>query len=506
LKKAAESLEKYARMYEMYCELFGDPGHRGYRIVGSAVTGVGASFGPGAMVSMGRLEDTHHIAHEMAHTWWGSLVSATGPGWKFLSEAMAEFSARWVLRAIGEEHGYENLRDDNILGWKQRQFCCYFPVTEPPSQLPVPLTFQEGYDRMLVQGRNYHWGPLVVNQIRLILGDEVFFQCLKAYVDKYRGQQAGIDEFVETVNTVSGRDMTSELKGLLWSTGFASYRVAGFTFEKSAGGYRTIVRIQNEGDYGLTCPLLLKTIGGETRTAFKVEARQEKELAFTTPHRVVNVVVDPDLTTLQYHPEQKLRLWKAMLKEMEGYGNNEAYGKSYLHYALGEFDKAVDPISEYLEGRIRREKVNNIDELLAKDGFYTGYVFMRGVFYLALDDRERAERDLKSAFPYMLRAMEHGQSIRVPEGYYDLGAIGQKDLGEYLGLLRLIAGREFAFGKDLDEAAKKAKVEEWKQWWEKEGKRQKLDLTALKEKCEAQRKTFRQREPSLVHAAETVGH
>jgi len=502
LNKAAERIEKYARMCKVYCELFGDPRHGGYRIVGSAVTGVGASFGTGTMVSMHQLQDTHHIAHEMAHTWWGSLVSPTGPGWKFLSEAMAEFSARWVLRAMGEEHNYHNLHDENILGWKQREFCLYFPVSEPTRPFSNPLMLQEGYDPYWVDGANRFRGPLVVNQIRLILGDEVFFRCLKAFLEKYRGKQAGIDEFVQTINAVSGKDMTSELRGLLWTTGFASYRLAGFVSEKAAEGYRTKVRIQNDGDYGLTCPLLLKTLGGEKRTMFKVEGKQAQEFVFLTGHRVLDMVIDPDMTTLQYHPEQKLRLWGAMLRAMEGYGNNEYYGKAYMHYALGEPAQAVDVMSEYLGPAMRHRKADSIDELLAKDEFHSGYVFMRGVFCLAWDDREHAEKDFKSAFPYMLRAMEHGQSVRVPEGYYDLGAIGQKDLGEYLTLLKLIAGSEFSFESGLDEAAKKARVQEWKQWWDKEGKQKKLDLGALKERCEAQRKAFCQRELSLAREME----
>ncbi|MEW6235093.1 MAG: M1 family aminopeptidase [Candidatus Omnitrophota bacterium] len=492
LKEAAERLEKYGRMYGLFTELFGDPGYPTFRIVGIAVTGVGASFGAGLMTDMNRLTDVHHIAHEMAHTWWGWMVSTTGSGSKFLSEAMAEFSARWILKVMGEEDKYENLSDENILGWKQRAFCTYFAENETNNRLSVPLIFQEGYDSGKVTARNYHWGPLAVNQIRQILGDEVFFKCLNAFLAENKGKEANIEEFVHTINTVSEKDMTSELKGLLWSTGIASYCLAGFESEKANEGYRTTVRIQNEGDYGLTCPLLLKTVGGEQRTIFKVEGKQEKPFVFSTKYRVVDVVIDPDLTTLaQYHPDQKLRLWQAMLKAMDGYGNNEAYGKSYMYYALGEFDKAVEPISDYLRGAMKREKVYNIEELLKKDDFCAGYVFMRGVFNIASDDQRQAEEDIKEAFPYMLRAMKHKDSIEAPGGYCDLGAIRHKDLDEYLALMKLIAGKELHFEKGLDDAAKKRKIEEWEQWWEKERKYQKLDLDPLKERFEGYRMEFR---------------
>ncbi len=119
------------------------------------------------------------------------------------------------------------------------------------------------------------------------------------------------------------------------------------------------------------------------------------------------------------------------------------------------------------------------------------------VFYLGLDDQLHAEEDIKTAIPSMLRAMWHKESVRVPRAYYEVGAIAKKDLSEYLALLGLIAGREFSFGSDLDEAAKRRKLEEWQQWWKKEGKLQKLDLGPLKDHCETQRMAFREREISL---------
>ena len=502
LQEAAPNLEKYARIFNLYSELYGDLGVRTYRIVCSGVAGVGVGNMASQTIDLSMVNDTHHIAHEMAHAWWGRSVSTRGPGWKFLSEAMAEFSARWILRcAFGDADYGESLTDASIQGLKQRHFCKFFPVTEPMPKFPVPLMVQEGYDPLRVARWNYDLGPLVVNHVREVLDNDLFFQCLRIFQSQYGGKQAGIEEFLQTLQSVSGMDMTAELRGLLWTTGFASYRRAGFTSQQADGGYRTTVRIQNEGDYGLTCPLLLKTIGGDKRTVFKVDGKQEKEFVFATAYRVIEAVVDPDMTALQYHPEQKLRLWQAMLRTMEGYANNEAYGKSYIYYALGEFEKAPGPISDYLREKMIEEKVQSLDELLKQGGHFAPYVFMRGVFHLALDDYQHAQEDVRSAFPCMLRAMAHDDGVRAPDAYYEVGAIAHTDLGEYLALLGLIGGREFSFGGSVDETAKKRKVEEWQQWWETVGKNQKADLSPLKAKCEAQRQAFCQRELALSQAA-----
>lgn len=477
LRKGAEKLDDYARIFNLYVELYGHPGSSIYRIVGSsALEGRGGmSTVMGQVVWMHSLDDTSLIAHEMAHTWWGKLIDNYGEGTKFLDEAMAEFSSRYVRRRLGEENC---LSDNWIHTEKRRYFCPDFAVSDTWKW--PPLIQQEGYSPGSVTAQNYHRGPLVLNQIRLILSDEVFFKCLKAFAAKYRGKRVNIYDFIDTINRVSGKDMTSELKGLLWSTGYASYRLAGFQSEKENGGYRTTVAIQNGGEYGLTCPLLLKMRGGEKREVFIVAAKDEKEFAFTTEEKVIGVVIDPELTTFQYHPEQKTRLWMAI--KPEGMLNRVWYGKSYMYYSIGEYKKAIDTITEFFS--IRQKKAENTEKAGKMFKPSAAYLFMRGVYYLALDGREHAEEDIKAAFPYMLEALQQGESVGPPSAFYTVGAIPEKDLDQYLTLLEQIAGREFSLETGLDEETKKRKVQEWKRWWEKEGKYQKLNLSALKERFE----------------------
>ncbi|MHC4352389.1 MAG: M1 family aminopeptidase [Planctomycetota bacterium] len=431
LKKGAERLDDYAKILNLYVELYGHPGSSVYRIVGSsALEGRGGmSTVMGQVVSMHSLDDTSLIAHEMAHTWWGKLIDNYGEGTKFLSEAMAEFSSRYVRRRLGEENCLGN---NWIHTEKRRYFCPDFAVSDTWKW--PPLIQQEGYSRGSVTAQNYHRGPLVLNQIRLILGEEVFLKCLKAFATKYRCKTVNIYDFIDTINRVSGKDMTSELEGLLWSTGYASYRLAGFQSEKENGAYRTTVTIQNGGEYGLTCPLLLRMRGGEKREVFIVAGKDEEEFAFTSEKKVIGVVIDPELTTFQYHPEQKMRLWMAI--KPERMLNRVWYGKSYMYYSVGEYNKAIDTITEFFSMRQKKaESTEKADKMFKPNA---AYLFMRGVYYLALDDREHAEEDIKGAFPYMLDALQQGESVGPPCAFYTVGAIPEKDVDQYLALLRSI--------------------------------------------------------------------
>ncbi|MCP4607990.1 MAG: M1 family metallopeptidase [Planctomycetes bacterium] len=488
LKKGAERFDDYIRIFHLYVELYGYPGSSTYRIVGSPVQSRGGAFGIGMghVSSMYNLEFAPLVAHEMAHTWWGGTVSSYGEGSKFLREAMAEFSSMWAMSLLEEASFASQLRTQKI-----RTFCPQFVI---PSAEVFPLINQEGYNPQEVTKTNYRKGPLVLNQIRLILGDEFFFKCLKAFAVKHKEDRVNIYDFIDTINRVSGRDLTPELKCLLWSAGYPSYRLIGFDSTKEDGGYRTKVRIQNDGAYGLTCPLLLKMRGREKREAFKVETNEEKEFVFRTEERVIEVVIDPDLTAFQYHPRQKVKLWMAIDLHSPPFERGSFiwvwYGKSYMYYILGEHKKAIETITEYFSYAMKQGKVASIGELLKKKNwrsFIATYLFMRSVYYLALDDREYAEEDIRTVFPWMLDVMLQRESVRPPGDFYTAGAISENNLDQYLSLLTQITGREFSFEKGFDEEAKKRKVKEWKQWWEQKGKYQKLDLDLLKERFEAHR-------------------
>lgn len=477
LKEGSDKFDDYAKIFNLYIDLYGHPGSSIYRIIASpSLEGGALGLAMGLVMDKELLDGTQYVAHEMAHTWWGTLVTSYGEGSKFLREAMAEFSSAYAMSHLGAEIDGES----RFLYIRRRRFCFYIGIANPPKLRP--LIQQEGYDAAKVTMENYRKGPLVLNQIRLILGDEVFFQCLKAFLTKHRGKTVNIHDFINTINRLSGRDMTSDLKNLLWSAGYPSYRLVGFESVKKDGGYRTKVRIHNEGEYGLSCPLLLKMKGGGKREMFKVDGKDEGQFVFTTDEKVIDVVIDPELTAFQYHPQQRARLWMSV--KPRSFRNWIWYGKSHMYYLVGEHKKAISTITEYFSRSMERKKYKNIEELVDGSSLNAAYLFMRGIYYLALDDREHAEKDIELAFPPMLEALLG--MLTKPSwqltAYRCAGVIPEEDLDQYLALLSQIAGRELSFEVGLDEEKKKQKVGEWKQWWEKKGKYQKLDISTLKER------------------------
>jgi hypothetical protein len=154
---------------------------------------------------------------------------------------MAQFSAAWALKRIKGDREF----DAFLATQKTLSFDYYLADGTLDDQ--YPLIEQEGYDSGSIIGANYRKGPVIVNQIRLELGDELFFKSLKAFTEKYKGKNVTMAHFIETFNMVAGKDLRPLFQDLCWSKGYPSYRLVHFESARQKEKYLTRVRIKNEG-------------------------------------------------------------------------------------------------------------------------------------------------------------------------------------------------------------------------------------------------------------------
>jgi len=477
LEKGAELFDRYARIFSAFVRAYGHPGHPVFRFIGSPVHESGNAVAMGLVVPMDSLtreEQTGFVAHEMAHTWWGWLAPTHGEGSKFLREAMAEYSAFWAARGIDRL-----IRSvSNIFDYDPR------PRQAAPRRFleSVPLIHQEGSDPLRVIDANYQKGPLVVNQLRLELGEEVFFRGLRAFIHHFRNKAADIADFIGTFNAVTGKDQTPLFKELLWGTRYPICRLVGFKSERRGDRWLTRVTIRNEGECGWNCPLRLKTAGRDVETLFKLGGRDEKNFRFESPEEVREVVIDPDFVAYQYSPGQELRFWTTHVSRG---GRHWAYfWKSYAAYASGQYAEAVDAINEHFASAMAAMGTGSIEELSRTrrypDSMY--FLFMRGLYNLALGESGRAEEDIKRAIPFLLSYLSKDSGTTGPYIIRSLYADGTlhentaKGLGE---LLRGLTGEDWSWDEDLSETEKTRRLERWMRWWDQVGKYRKLNLKIL---------------------------
>ncbi len=153
------------------------------------------------------VEDTESteliVAHELAHQWFGDSLSVADWSDIWLNEGFATYSeGLWIEHTSGREALDEWIKSQyNDVVENQK----YYPA---PGNPPADDLFNGGV---------YVWGGLTLHALRLEVGDEVFFDILRTYFDRYQGGNATTDDFIAAAEEVSGKELTEFFDSWLYS-------------------------------------------------------------------------------------------------------------------------------------------------------------------------------------------------------------------------------------------------------------------------------------------------
>ena len=139
----------------------------------------------------GDVSDDAVVAHELAHQWFGDDVSLSS--WKdiWLNEGFATY-AEWLWR----EH-----TDGVSVQSQAQQF-----HDKLPSSSEV-LSGDPGVDHLFDVAVVYYRPAVMLQALRLSVGDDAFFTILRTYVSRFGGKNATTDDFIGVVNEVAKRDL-----------------------------------------------------------------------------------------------------------------------------------------------------------------------------------------------------------------------------------------------------------------------------------------------------------
>jgi aminopeptidase N len=141
------------------------------------------------------------VAHELAHQWFGNSVSLENWQDVWLKEGIATY-AEWLWKEHKE--GIEAL-DTKARGVYQTQA---WSANPPGNPSPDNLFTKTVYDR----------GALTFHALRLRVGDEMFFQTLQTYTDRFRYGNASSADLIAVAEEVSGQDLAEFFDAWLYAT------------------------------------------------------------------------------------------------------------------------------------------------------------------------------------------------------------------------------------------------------------------------------------------------
>ncbi len=168
------------------------------------------------------------VAHEIAHQWFGDLVTCYGWREMWLNEGFATYwAARWLRESDGEP-AYAA----KVLRWHDAA------LSDPRPMAPRGWSPSEA-DHAKV----YTQGASVLHMLAVQLGEATLDRGIAAYLDEHRGRFVETEDLRRVLEDVSGRDLGPTFHAFVHETGAASLR-ARWAFDGDA----VVVTIEQTGD------------------------------------------------------------------------------------------------------------------------------------------------------------------------------------------------------------------------------------------------------------------
>lgn len=228
------------------------------------------------------------IAHELAHQWFGDKI--TCGSWKdiWLNEGFATYLASLVIENFDGNSAFISNKDGMISN-----------ITSQPNGA-VYLTDTEATNvNRIFSGRlSYNKGAMVLNMLRLKMGDVMFFQALKNYLaDSNLAYKYAITSDLKShLEAVYGSSLTEFFDDWVYKQGYPTYTV---TAQNWGAGQAKITIGQTQSHFTVSffempVPIRLTGAGGLTFDTVLNNTSNNQEFIISVPFAITGVLFDPE--------------------------------------------------------------------------------------------------------------------------------------------------------------------------------------------------------------------
>jgi aminopeptidase N len=240
------------------------------------------------------------ISHELAHQWWGDMVTCRDWSHTWLNEGFASYmEALWAEHKEGaDDYAYNILSKGRgaIAGGKTR------PVVDRRYSKP---------DAMF-DSRSYPKGAFILHMLRQHLGDETFWKGIQKYGTDNKFQSVETADFRKALEQVTGRDLERFFYD--WTERPGSPVVEVTTDYLPDTKQARIGVKQTQTGEAFHFPLKIVLHGAQDTTVEQDITQKEQQVLVALAERPTAVDVDPNQAVLAEIKETKSReMWLAQL-------------------------------------------------------------------------------------------------------------------------------------------------------------------------------------------------
>ncbi len=233
------------------------------------------------------------IAHELAHQWFGDLVTCRDWSEGWLNEGFATFMEHvWREHHLGRDEYEYSVRNDlasylgEALGRYRRPIVC--------QDYDAPLDL---FDRHL-----YEKGGLVLHVLRTELGDALFWKGVSAYLHRHARGVVETRDLMRALEEVSGRSLGRRFEELVYRPGHPEVEIElswedGVLRCAAKQTQATTDGVPNAFEVPIVLVIVDAETGHERREKLRLASRAD---SFSLPcvNRPKLVVVDPEMRIL----------------------------------------------------------------------------------------------------------------------------------------------------------------------------------------------------------------
>jgi hypothetical protein len=297
----AEQVQPYGqeigKVMSYFTGSFGLPPYANLTVVETEAGAPNGYAAPGVIFvapnAIGNHVNSKLLANQVSRQWWEELVSPSTRNHIWLSNGLAAYSELlWAEHSTGPGAMETQLRDVMVEA---------LTVDNVPI---IQSSRLEDYSPELwaLTGSK---GAAVMNMLRFVIGDEKFFQTLKAFAKDYAWKSASTDDFRKVAEQASGQDLGYFFIQWIESSGAPEFKLE-YTIFRTQKGFRVMGKIAQDLDtFRMPVDLKIETEGNPEDKRVEVVGTSS-EFSVDTFGKPKNIVIDPSNRVLRYGPQVRV--------------------------------------------------------------------------------------------------------------------------------------------------------------------------------------------------------
>ncbi|RMG77667.1 MAG: T9SS C-terminal target domain-containing protein [Bacteroidetes bacterium] len=177
------------------------------------------------------------MAHELAHHWWGNVLTLTSPADMWIKEGNAEYGAHLMTEyTFGHDYFIDVVKDNHL-----HEVLIAAHVDDgdflPLSGIPYENTYGT---------HTYRKGASVMHNLRGYLGDSLFRSGMTAMLEHFKYQSIDAQDFRDFLSAETGVDLAPFFDAWIFNPGFSDFEISQMNVTPNGSEYDVDLQIQQK--------------------------------------------------------------------------------------------------------------------------------------------------------------------------------------------------------------------------------------------------------------------